>query len=114
MLAKEGLHLLGVPRDGFHLTVGRFDEFSSVPRPFERLPGSMQLFDVVVGLPQSFVRSSLGGFHILGRFRAVLTGRVRERRRGPPAAQQLHDEVLIALGTCSSIMRTRTDLLAKL
>ena len=50
MLTEEGLHLLGVPCDGFHLAVDRFDEFSGVPRPLERLPGPMQLLDVV-GLP---------------------------------------------------------------
>ena len=51
MLAQEGLQILGVPGDAFHLAVGRLDEFGGVAQPLHRLARPMQPLDVVVCLP---------------------------------------------------------------
>src|SRR5512132_4186274 len=95
MLAEYGLQLFGVPRDGFHLAVRRFDEFSGIPRSLGGLPRPMQLFDVIVSLPQPLVGLSLGLLDILDRRRVLLTSRLRQRRYCPPATQQLHQVVIV-------------------
>ena len=100
MLAQQGLKFLGLLRGGLHLLVGRFDEFSRIPCALHRLPRPMQLVNVVVGLPESFVSLLLGLFHVFDRCHGLLCSGFGEWRRGPPAAQQLH-QVLVAPGTHS-------------